>query len=238
MADLDTLLTLQGHDTALAQLHHRRSHLPEQAELADIERQVTALEADTAPVRAAHDALVAKESALEHQVGDIETKVAEVSARMYSGTVTAPRELQSMEADIASLKKRRSELEDTELALMEEREPIDAQLAAAMERRNGLDARAAALRVAITEAQIVIDAEAQHHGAERSATAALVPADLLATYERIRAKNRGVGIARLEHGTCMSCGLKLPAVELDRIKSLPADSAPSCEECGAILVRP
>jgi hypothetical protein len=32
----DALLAVQGHDTTLAQLHHRRSHLPEHQEVLDV----------------------------------------------------------------------------------------------------------------------------------------------------------------------------------------------------------
>ena len=112
MTQLEALLAVQGHDTLLTQLLHRRTHLPEQAELVEIQRRLSVLEADSAPIHAAHDDLVAREEALEAQVGDLDAKIADVSTRMYSGAVTAPRELQSMEADIASLRKRRGELED------------------------------------------------------------------------------------------------------------------------------
>ena len=64
-----------------------------------------------------------------------------------------------------------------------------------------------------------------------------MPDDLLADYERIRGTRAGIGIARLEHGTCQGCHIKLSAVELDRIKGLPDDARITCEECGRILVR-
>ena len=235
MASLETLLAVQGHDTVLTQLLHRRTHLPEQAELAEVQRQLAVLETAAAPTHAAHDDLVAREDALEAQVAAIDTKIAQVSAHMYSGTVSVPRELQGMEADIASLRKRRSELEDTELGLMLEREPIDAQLEVAAEQRKSLDKRAGELLTAIAEALVILDADANTHVTQRAAEAAGIPADLLSQYERIRTRNNGVGIARLEHGTCMSCRLKLSAMEMDRIKSMGPNDVALCEECGAIL---
>ena len=235
MASLETLLAVQGHDTVLTQLLHRRTHLPEQAELAEVQRQLAALEAAAAPTHAAHDDLVAREDELEAQVAAIDAKIASVSAHMYSGTVSVPRELQGMEADIASLRKRRSELEDTELGLMLEREPIDAQLEVVAGQRQLHDKRAGELLTAIAEALVILDADSATHATQRAADAADIPADLLAQYERIRNRNNGVGIARLEHGTCMSCRLKLSAMEMDRIKSLGANDVALCEECGAIL---
>jgi predicted nucleic acid-binding Zn-ribbon protein len=35
----------------------------------------------------------------------------------------------------------------------------------------------------------------------------------------------------------MGCRIKLPSVEIDRIRHLEADAVYTCEECGVILVR-
>ena len=43
--------------------------------------------------------------------------------------------------------------------------------------------------------------------------------------------------AKLEAGSCRGCHLQLSAVELDRIRKLPADAIVHCVECGRILVR-
>ena len=64
----------------------------------------------------------------------------------------------------------------------------------------------------------------------------LVVLELLAEYERLRARLGGIGAARLEHGTCMGCRMKLPATELDRIKHQSPDELVHCDQCGRILV--
>src|SRR5690606_32411297 len=51
------LLELQEIDTALAQLAHRRTHLPELAELTALERELSALHDELARVRADADDL-------------------------------------------------------------------------------------------------------------------------------------------------------------------------------------
>ena len=139
-------------------------------------------------------------------------------------------------ADAWSLKKRRGELEDTELELLVEREPLDELMAAATARRTQLDLDVERLRAAIDMAAIEIDAEANVHVSARAALVDRVPGDLLANYDRIRKSNNGIGIARLEHGTCMACRLKLSAVDIDRIRHQGPDHAAHCEQCGAILV--
>ena len=53
----------------------------------------------------------------------------EMNKRLYSGSIASPRELQAMQADIDMLLRRRSDLEDEELEVMEKREGLDADLA-------------------------------------------------------------------------------------------------------------
>ena len=94
------------------------------------------------------------------------------------------------------------------------------------------------LQAAIADAESAIDAELASEVEQRAAPAARVDPDLLAEYERLRARLGGIGVAKLEHGTCMGCRMKLPATELDRLKHQPPDALVHCDQCGRILVRP
>lgn len=237
MSDLDALLSVQAHDTALEQLRHRRANLPEQQALDAVMARLTALEASLAPTRAELARLQTGQDELEHAIAEVDTKIEHAEKSLYAGTTTSPRELQALEADIASLRKHRGELEEREIALLIEREPHDAAIAAADTARAGIDGEAVELRVRVAEAGVSIDAEIADHTSARATAVASVPAELLALYEKVRAANRGIGVARLEHGTCMGCRMKLAAVDLDRIRKQPADALVRCEECGAILAR-
>ncbi len=235
--DLGVLLALQEHDTHLVQLAYRNTHLPEDTEILVIQAKRDALEATVTDLRKAVADIDVRQEALEQKIHDADVKIDSVSKTLYSGTITASRELQSFEADIASLKKHRSELEDHELELLEEREPLDARLATVDAAHATFGAEQESLRERAAEARRQIVADTSVASADRNATAALVPGATLAIYETARTKNRGVGAARLEHGTCMACRLKLSAVDLDRIRMQAADAIARCEECGAILIR-
>ena len=157
--------------------------------------------------------------------------------RMYSGTVTAPRELQAMQADSEALKRRQSALEDQVLESMSEREPLDARLSALDADREANDAESGELRIAIAEAESAIDAELASEEAARAEATASIPPDLLSLYEQLRARLGGIGAARLVRGSCSGCHLALPATEVDRIKREPPDVVIRCDQCGRILVR-
>lgn len=237
-AEQEALLAVQRHDTAIDQLRHRREVLPERSALASVEAELAALEAEAAAVRSRRDDLARQEKALEDEIAGIEAKVADLDRRLYSGTVANPRELQALQADIDSLKRRASELEDRAIELLEAREPVDAELGALEARRAELDGRAGELRARLAEAEAAIDAEVAAEQAARDEAARAVGPALLVRYEDLRARLGGVGAARLEPGgRCSGCNLQLPAVEVARIKREPPEAVVCCEHCGRILVR-
>src|SRR5438093_2909516 len=128
MGALDDLLTVQDHDSAADRLRHRRETLPEVARLADVETALAALEAEWGGVAGRRDEVAHRQQRVEDELTTLETKIKDLDRRLYSGTVTAPRELQAMQADVQSLKRHQSELEDQVLAAMGDADPLDAAL--------------------------------------------------------------------------------------------------------------
>jgi predicted nucleic acid-binding Zn-ribbon protein len=233
----DDLLVVQDHDTAIDQLRHRRATLPERSQLDALATRLAELEGTAGEIGGRRDEVARRERKLEDELASLEEKLVMLEKRMYSGTVTAPRELQAMQADSEALKRRQSALEDQVLESMGEREPLDAQLAELDNGRQALDAESGALRASIAEAESAIDAELATEQTTREESTASIPADLLALYEELRARLGGIGAARLVKGSCTGCHLALPATEVDRIKREPPDAVIRCDQCGRILVR-
>jgi uncharacterized protein len=235
-ADLDSLLALQDLDSHIDQEQHQKSHLPERAELVQLERLLGQKQQDRSQVAAQLGEVASRQDAAERELKATEDRVAQVNTRLYGGTVTASRELQAMAADVEGLRKRASELEDRALTLMEEREPFDTALERLDEELAELEARQREVSVRLSEAEAELDADIAALSAQRPKTADAVPAPLLGTYERLRTRLEGVAVARLIGGRCDGCHLTLPAVELDRIRHESAGTLEYCEQCGRILV--
>jgi uncharacterized protein len=232
------LLRVQEHDTAADQLRHRRQTLPERAELLAVEDALARLEATAADVGAQAAEATRVQRRLEDELALLEAKLGELDAKLYSGAVKVPRELQAMQAEGEAMRARRAGLEDRILEAMEVREPLEAEVAALDRRRAELDADGSRLRAALAEAEAEVDRELAAAVAARAEAAAAVPADMAARYERLRARNNGVGAAPLVNGRCGGCHLALPATEVDRLRKLPAEELVTCEQCERILVRP
>ena len=237
MAALEDLLTLQEHDTAADRLRHRRDTLPERAALAEAEAKRARLEGELAETQARRDEVLREERKLDDEVRTLEERAKAEESKMYSGTISSPRELQAMSADVAHLRKRARELEDEELEVLERREVHDAGVAAVESALAEVAADIERLNAALAEAEAEIEAELSVERDARTALLPGIPEGVLSLYEQVRAANRGMGAARLVGGNCQACHLALPATEVDRIRRMPPDAIARCEHCGAILVR-
>jgi len=237
VAAFDDLLTLQNHDSAADRLRHRRATLPERAELEARRAAYDDLERRRAEVTERRDAELREERRLDDEVKNIEAKAKAEDSRMYSGTVSSPRELQAMQADIDQLRRQAREREDEELEVMERREALDAEVAELEAAQAALVSEMDTLLGAIGKQEAEIDAELAVEEDGRAALLPGIPDATLRLYEQVRAGNRGVGAAKLVGMNCQACHLALPATEVDRIRHLPPDALARCEHCGAILVR-
>jgi predicted nucleic acid-binding Zn-ribbon protein len=235
-SELAALLAVQDLDTSMDQHRHRRRNLPEREQLAALEAESQAVGAEAGRLGEQRDAVAEREAEVEAELAATEQRAAAVSRRLYGGEVSASRELQAMAADVENLRARASELEDQGLVLLEEREPLDNRMGELESQLSELDSRRRDVADTVARAEAVIDEEIAELEKDRQTAASVVPADLLATYERLRARLGGIGAARLIGNRCDGCHLALPAVELDRIRRLAPGQVVTCEQCSRILV--
>jgi predicted nucleic acid-binding Zn-ribbon protein len=235
-AELDALLALQERDGALDRLRHRHQTLPEREALALGEADAAAIDARLATVRAERDDVARDEQRLDDEARSLADKATEVEAKMYSGEISSPRELQAMQSDVESLRRHQHGLENRELELMEKREPLDASVNELDEQRAERAAEIDRTRRTLAEAEAVITAEAKQEHEARDAIAAGIDPALVKEYERCRNQAQGVGVARLVGNTCQGCHLTIPATEVERIKKSAGNPLAFCDNCGAILV--
>jgi predicted nucleic acid-binding Zn-ribbon protein len=234
---LAPLLDVQAHDTHLDQLRHQRETLPARDALAKAEKELARLGEERSRLEVERGVFTTSQRRIEDEVAGLEEKANEVHATLYSGTITSPRELQDLQAELDSLRRRQSQLEDEIIELMEQGEPLDAQLADLDTQGAALESEVNAVRTELTTAEAELDVVIARELGERAALAQGLDEQLLAEYERLRAALGGIGVARFEGGRCLGCQLMLSAVERDRLKGLAPDSLVHCEECGRLLVR-
>jgi len=232
----DTLLEVQELDTVLDQLQHRRTALPEHAELAGVQARTAEVERDRAVIATQVAELATRQRALEAQIASVAARRHELEQRMLTGEITASRDLQAIDTEVHHLVERQTALEEEELELVEEEDPLDEALAACERTLATLAGESEQLRGAIALAIEGIDRSIAEERASRVAKASALPGDLAARYEQLRSRLGGVGAARLVGDRCDGCHLTLPSKEVERIRRLPVDESVFCDQCGRILV--
>jgi uncharacterized protein len=230
------LLELADLDTELGRLAHRRAHLPEISELAQLDTRGGQLKDAIVLAETALADLARDQTRAERDVDQVRTRIDKDQARLDAGQVSAARELASLQSEIESLHRRQADLEEIVLELMEKRESLESERSSLTGERDNLESGVAAVTAARDTAFAEIDAAAGAAGLKRSAVAAEVPADLLALYDKIRA-NSGVGAAMLRGGQCQGCHVSLSTADLNTVRAAAPDEVIRCEECRRILVR-
>jgi len=232
------LAALQHLDTELLQLTHRRSNLPEVAELQELQRRSAEIEGSASDLRAANGELMARQEDVATAIARQVQRLHELERKMQASTGAASRDLAAMDAELHRLAEHQRNLEDEELLLLEEVEPVEAELTKAEMQLRELQIAIDEVKVRGRKAVAELDALRSTREGERGGLVAKVPDSLLATYDQVRAQVGAIAVARLEGHRCDGCSLELPAVEVDRISKLSIEALSTCDHCGRILLRP
>lgn len=229
------LVTLAEVDAEIGRLTHRRSTLPELAQLDEAEQRV----------RAARDALVRAETRagdLDRDIARLERDIDGVRARterdhtLLAGAGISAKQATELQHELDTLARRQGVLEDEQLGIMEEREAVGIELDHARGELSEAETAVGEVTAKRESAEGDIDATRAGRDRARTEVVAALPADLLADYERIRAGGR-VAAGQLRESRCGACRLELDRTFLGQVRTAAADEVVHCEECGAILVR-
>jgi hypothetical protein len=232
-ADQRRLLDLAELDARISQSDHARRNPPQAARVHDLMARRQELSQELSVRLGARDDLRTELSRIESDVAVVDARSARDAERLT--TSSNMKEAQGLESEIASLARRKSDLEDAELEVMDRLEQADAAVAEqerliAETNSEGALLSAEAKRV-IAEATAAFDAASR----DRGAIAGTIPADLLGLYQR--AAVRSAGAALLRRGTCEGCRMVLAGTDLQAIRLAAEDAVVMCPECGCILVR-
>lgn len=232
--DQNELLRLQTADTRLNQLDHTAKKLPQLAELAALQPEVEALRTRWIARTGELEDSRAELKRVESDVAVVEARMARDSGRLQQTSST--KDVQALEAELTSLSKRRDDLEEIELTVMERVEEQEEALAAVEADRAELDGRVQALEVAKADELAKVDAQRTAIAKDRAAIASAIPADLIDLYEKQRARY-GIGAALLVRGVSMGSNVKLTESDLSVIRRAADDEVVLCPDSGAILIR-
>jgi predicted nucleic acid-binding Zn-ribbon protein len=228
------LLELQALDTRLNQLGHRAGTLPELTTIAALSTERETLRGTVGEQSGAWEDAQLELKRTEADVAVVEARVTRDKGRLQA--TSSQKDVAALEQELTALARRQSDLEDIELAVMETVDQRAATLASSRADLEALDARIAEASTSRDEALAELDIERERATSSRAEIAARVPDDLLALYEKQRARY-GVGASLLRGGVSSASGVTLNSSDMVTVRAAAPDDVLLCPDSSAILVR-
>jgi predicted nucleic acid-binding Zn-ribbon protein len=230
---VDELLALQALDTEIGKLQREQDTLDRGER---IERAVALRQArlDTAERRL--KGLEIEQRNTELELKALEEKKHQESRRLYEGRITAPRELQALELEIAGLERQRQRLDESILRRMDELEAAKKTVETAKGAVEEAEKALEIIRKRYEKAAGRIQGELKKHEPERDRLAGILKPDVLRRYNDIRRRNHNIAAVRIENGACGGCRMKVGTALLRRM--IAQDAYVYCESCTRFLFPP
>lgn len=169
----------------------------------------------------------------ENDLELVESRIAKDKERLV--TTSSPKDAQGIEHELTSLAKRKSELEDAQLAILEILESVRSELVSATQNKQDAEQELARLQRELSSSIEDLDAKHSELAASRQMLVATLDPELSTAYQR--KADRGSSAGKLIGRECGACRLSITATNFDEIMALPADEIAECPNCQAYLVR-
>jgi predicted nucleic acid-binding Zn-ribbon protein len=171
---------------------------------------------------------------LELETRSLETKIASVEERLYSGRVTNPKELTDLQKDLASLRKQRGALDEKSLEAMVAIEENETTLNKTQAALSALETAWSAQQHSLKQERAELEAQLAQLDKTRADHTRGIPPNHLARYESLRRDKNGIALACIEDGFCGVCGVELSDRTLTQ--AVQDDSLVFCGNCERILM--
>ncbi len=228
------LLALQHIDTQVDQLRVKRQRLPEREVLAAQQKAMAVWEQHRDQTAARIDDLSSTIEQAEARNTELRLSRDRLEAQMK--TVIAPREAEALLCEIETVNLQRNELDDTELAALEEQAALDNEQVTHLASEGALRQALGLAEETLKRTCADIDIELKGLGDQRSVAAGDLEESVARRYESVRS-SVGVAVAELKGHRCEGCHLDLSAAEVDTAKDESVASGyTDCPQCGRLLI--
>jgi len=170
---------------------------------------------------------------LELEARSLATKIASVEERLYSGRVSNPKELANLQNEVSYLKRKRGELEDSQLEAMVEVEEHEAEVDSQKASLARIWAEWTEAQKQLTEERGELEERLAYLKRERVESEKTIRAEDLALYEELCSRKGGQAVALLKGEVCQACRMALPSSQVQQARS--GDPPSLCSSCQRIL---
>lgn len=227
------LLDLATLDLEISRTKATLSNLTSGAVFTDIRAQQRDAAAALIECRNALDSVELELSRADADLKLVEQRIEKDKLRLNQ--TSSAKDAQGIQSELETLAKRKSELEDLELSVLERKEEAEASFKIVMAEKQVIDGDLAA-KEAANEAEIMkLRSGLDLVTAQRQQQAARIDSELMEIYAKKAA--RGLPVGRLINRECGACRITIGATALTEILAMPRDEIVTCPDCQAILIR-
>ena len=229
---LQDLIDLQETDLRLEELALRKRRLPEMIEAAGRPLQVAQAERDS--LKKDFDVALHDRKSREQDLAAQEQAISKLEDRAVKGEIKTNKEFQAHRFEIELAKKKKGEIEDQLLLLMEQVDTKKKELTRAEEAVKTSEQRFNVEKTTLEGSVGALEAELAEVTRKRKEMAAGVEPSLLRTYEKLRVTRKGQALAGVtKEGNCRACRLQIEPQVVSDVKR--ANTVLTCSYCHRIL---
>lgn len=232
MDDAAKLYELQKIDLAWVKVARRLKALMEQLGESDTVREARAQVSTT---EATLHEWRTKQRDAELESKSLAKKISETEARLMSGAVHDHRELENLQNSVESLRRHRSQVDDSAVEAMMYADETETALATQREDLETVEAEWGEGQTELRAEEAKLKHQYVLLKRKRESVAGNMGDKLLNRYETMRKRKAGIAIAPVESGVCGACNVQLPTGVVSGLGS--ATSLVVCPSCGRYLYR-
>jgi uncharacterized protein len=223
------LIKLQDCDSLLVKLSAKKKILPGNIE--KLEKEFASFKEGIEKNKTKYDELKSRHTDNEKNIKKINEGIIKTKERMLE--VKNNKEYQAMLKEIDIAESSRGEIETQIISLLEELDKLSVLVKEDEKTLKQSRDKYEQEKKEIEDDLNAVDADVANWEQKRIDLQKSVPEDLLATYERVKKRNKGLGVASVWKAVCNGCHMNIPAQLYNELQK--SDELHSCPNCSRIM---
>lgn len=229
----EDLFALAQTDAEILRSRRQVGELTDPKAFSELRNQQLQLASELIDARGTLDSIELESRRAEEDLATVEARIDRDQSRLNASS--SSKDAIAIQHELDTLTKRKSDLEDLELSILDRLDAAKAIYQDVSDRKAVIDGELAG-QVSLVEAELLkVRSGLDLQTAKRLGQLAQLPDELASLYEK--KLTRGIAVGRLLGRECGACRISLGATALNEIAALANDDIATCPDCQAILVR-
>lgn len=223
------LIKIQECDSELVKLSAKKKTLPENIE--KLNQEFSAFEEGIKKNKLKYDELKSRHSENETKIKKINESIVKTKERMLE--VKNNKEYQAMLKEIETAESSRGEVETSIISILEELDKLAVLVKKDEEILKQNKDKYEQEKKTIEDDLNAVDSDVVNWEQKRIELQKNIPDDLIARYERIRKRNKGIGVTSVWKAVCNGCHMNIPPQLYNEVQR--SEELFSCPNCNRII---